>query len=76
MQLDNLRNISDIYLQETRERSTLLTEIHQLQRLNQQMNQEAATSAKPSKAAARSKATGGELVLERGSGTIRVAAWP
>jgi len=65
-QLGSLKNeIREIYLSDTRERSSLKTEIVQLRDLNQQINREAMHLTRALKSDSKSQGTWGELVLER-----------
>lgn len=59
------REINDIHLNDTRERSSLKNEILQLRELNQQINREAINLTRALKGDTRVQGTWGELVLER-----------
>ncbi len=59
------REINDIHLNDTRERSSLKNEILQLRELNRQINREAINLTRALKGDTRVQGTWGELVLER-----------
>jgi len=65
-QLQSFKNeINDIYLNDTRERTSLKKEILQLRELNQQINQEALNLTRALKQDTKQQGNWGELVLER-----------
>ena len=65
-QLRSFKNdINDIYLNDTRERTSLKKEILQLRELNQQINQEALNLTRALKQDTKLQGNWGELVLER-----------
>ncbi|MBW1635890.1 MAG: DNA recombination protein RmuC [Deltaproteobacteria bacterium] len=65
-QLQSFKNdINDIYLNDTRERTSLKKEILQLRELNQQINQEAINLTRALKQDTKQQGNWGELVLER-----------
>jgi DNA recombination protein RmuC len=65
-QLGNLKQeINEIYLNDTRERASLKSEILQLRDLNQQINREAINLTRALKSDSKSQGNWGELVLER-----------
>ncbi len=59
------RDINEIYLNDTRERTSLKREILQLRELNQQINQEAINLTRALKGDTKQQGNWGELVLER-----------
>jgi DNA recombination protein RmuC len=59
------RDINEIYLNDTRERTSLKREILQLRELNQQINQEAINLTRALKRDTKQQGNWGELVLER-----------
>lgn len=59
------KEISDIYLNDTRERTSLKHEILQLRELNQRINQEAINLTRALKGSTKIQGNWGELVLER-----------
>ena len=66
LQLTSLKKeISDIYLNDTRERTALKHEILQLRELNQRINEEAINLTKALKGSTKIQGNWGELVLER-----------
>ena len=59
------RDINELYLDDTRERTSLKREILQLRELNQQINQEAINLTRALKGDTKQQGNWGELVLER-----------